>query len=47
MALDHPNTVTSLTVLDIVPTGDAFGRADMAFSLDFWVWSGHGPVEAW
>jgi len=26
-------------VLDIVPTGDAFRRADMDFSLGFWVWS--------
>jgi haloacetate dehalogenase len=39
MALDHPQTVASLSVLDIVPTGDAFGRADMNFSLGFWVWS--------
>jgi len=31
MALDHPQTVTSLSVLDIVPTGDAFGRADMEY----------------
>jgi haloacetate dehalogenase len=39
MALDHPDAVTRLTVLDIVPTGEAFRRADMAFSLGFWVWS--------
>lgn len=39
MALDHPDTVTRLAVLDIVPTGDAFGQADMAFSLGFWLWS--------
>jgi haloacetate dehalogenase len=39
MALDRPATVTRLAVLDIVPTGDAFDRADMAFSLGFWVWS--------
>ena len=39
MALDHPQTVTTLSVLDVVPTGDAFGRADMEFSLGFWVWS--------
>jgi len=39
MALDHPATVTRLAVLDIVPTGEAFGRADMHFSLGFWVWS--------
>jgi haloacetate dehalogenase len=39
MALDHPATVARLAVLDIVPTGEAFGRADMDFSLGFWVWS--------
>ncbi len=39
MALDHPEVVTRLAVLDIVPTGDAFHRADMDFSLDYWVWS--------
>jgi haloacetate dehalogenase len=39
MALDHPHTVDRLAVLDIVPTGDSFNRADMDFSLGFWVWS--------
>jgi haloacetate dehalogenase len=39
MALDHPEAVTRLAVLDIVPTGEAFRRADMAFSLGYWVWS--------
>jgi haloacetate dehalogenase len=39
MALDHPRAVTRLAVLDIVPTGEAFRRADMDFSLGFWLWS--------
>lgn len=39
MALDHPDAVTRLAVLDIVPTGDAFRGAGMDFSLGFWVWS--------
>lgn len=39
MALDHPHVMDRLAVLDIVPTGDAFDRADMDFSLGFWVWS--------
>ncbi|HEX3723626.1 MAG TPA: alpha/beta hydrolase [Nitrolancea sp.] len=39
LALDYPERVRKLAVLDIVPTGEAFRRADMAFSLDFWVWS--------
>ena len=39
MALDHQGAVSRLAVLDIVPTGEAFRRADMDFSLGFWVWS--------
>jgi haloacetate dehalogenase len=39
MALDHPDVVTRLAVLDIVPTGDAFDRADKEFALGYWVWS--------
>lgn len=39
MALDHPQSLRSLVVLDIVPTGDAYARADMDFSLGFWIWS--------
>jgi haloacetate dehalogenase len=39
MALDHPATVSHLAVLDIVPTGEAYARADGAFSLGYWVWS--------
>ena len=38
LALDHPDAVERLAVLDIVPTGVAFGRADMDFSLGFWLW---------
>jgi haloacetate dehalogenase len=39
LALDFPDRVEKLAVLDIVPTGDAYRRADMEFSLGFWVWS--------
>lgn len=39
MALDHPQAVTKLAVLDVVPTGDAFRLADKDFSLGYWVWS--------
>jgi len=39
MALDHPDTVSHLGVLDVVPTGEAYARADMDFSLGYWVWS--------
>jgi haloacetate dehalogenase len=30
--------VTKLAVLDIVPTWEAFSRADMAFGLSYWHW---------
>jgi haloacetate dehalogenase len=38
MALDHPRVVTKLAVLDIVPTWEAFSRADMSFGLGYWHW---------
>ena len=38
MALDHPDHVRKLAVLDIVPTGDALRRANADFARDFWVW---------
>jgi haloacetate dehalogenase len=38
MALDHPERVRKLAVLDIIPTGEAFRRANMAFGLGFWHW---------
>ncbi len=38
MALDHPVVVTKLAVLDIVPTWEAFSRADMSFGLSYWHW---------
>jgi len=39
MAIDHPDVVTKLAVLDIVPTGESFARADKEFALGYWVWS--------
>jgi haloacetate dehalogenase len=39
LALDHPESVTNLTVMDVVPTGDAYRRAEKDFSLGYWVWS--------
>jgi haloacetate dehalogenase len=39
MALDLPDAVSRLAVLDILPTGDVFSRMDMESSLAFWVWS--------
>jgi pimeloyl-ACP methyl ester carboxylesterase len=39
LALDHPDAVTRLAVMDIIPVGEAYRRADRAFSLAYWVWS--------
>jgi haloacetate dehalogenase len=38
MALDQPAQVRKLAVLDIIPTGEAFQRANMAFGLGYWHW---------
>ena len=38
LALDHPGILTRLAVLDILPTWEAFSRADMAFGLGYWHW---------
>jgi haloacetate dehalogenase len=38
LAIDHPTRVRKLGVLDIIPTGEAFRRADMAFGLGYWHW---------
>jgi haloacetate dehalogenase len=38
LALDHPERVRKLAVLDIIPTGEAFRRADMTFGLGYWHW---------
>ena len=39
MALDHPDAVERVAVLDIVPTGHAFNNAHQDFALGYWVWS--------
>jgi haloacetate dehalogenase len=38
MALDHPERVLKLAVLDIIPTGESFWRADTGFGLAYWHW---------
>ncbi|GAA1306405.1 alpha/beta fold hydrolase [Pseudonocardia xinjiangensis] len=38
LALDHPQAVRRLTVLDIVPTSEAWAHADRNFALDYWHW---------
>jgi haloacetate dehalogenase len=39
LALDHPGRVDALAVLDLVPTGEAWDRADARLALGFWPWS--------
>ncbi|MDB5557500.1 MAG: alpha/beta hydrolase fold protein [Enterovirga sp.] len=38
LALDHPDRVDRLAVLDIVPTLEHFERADMSFALGYYHW---------
>ena len=39
MALDHPERVERLAVLDIAPTGEVWRRADRAFARGYWHWT--------
>jgi haloacetate dehalogenase len=39
LALDHPDRVERLTVLDILPTEDTWERADKKLATAFWPWS--------
>jgi haloacetate dehalogenase len=39
MALDHPDVISRLGVLDIVTTSDAFRSMDMELARAFWVWT--------
>jgi haloacetate dehalogenase len=39
LALDHPSGVERLAVLDILPTGTVWERADARFALAYWPWS--------
>jgi haloacetate dehalogenase len=39
MALDHPDRVERLAVLDVVPTGEAWSRADRDFAKGYWHWA--------
>jgi haloacetate dehalogenase len=38
LALDHPDRVARLAVLDVLPTEVAWGRADSRFALGYWPW---------
>ena len=38
MALDHPDHISALSVLDIVPTAEVWARADDRLALVYWHW---------
>lgn len=38
IALDHPQVVTRVSILDIIPTGEVWARADKRFALGYWHW---------
>jgi haloacetate dehalogenase len=39
MALDSPEAVRRLTVMDVIPTGEVWARADARFALGYWHWA--------
>ncbi|MCW2619306.1 MAG: dehH [Modestobacter sp.] len=39
MALDSPDAVRRLTVMDVIPTGEVWARADARFALGYWHWA--------
>jgi haloacetate dehalogenase len=39
MALDHPDAIERAAVLDIVPTGEVWWRADAALARGYWHWA--------
>ena len=47
LALDHPQRLTRLAVLDIIPTGEAWRRAGVEFGMVNWHWyflAQHAPL---
>jgi haloacetate dehalogenase len=39
LALDHPDRVTHLAVLDVIPVAEVWDRADARLATAFWPWS--------
>jgi haloacetate dehalogenase len=39
MALDAPEVVNRLTVMDVIPTGEVWARADARLALGYWHWA--------
>jgi haloacetate dehalogenase len=46
LALDHPDAVTRLAVLDSVPIGEALARCDARFATKWWHWFFLGDPKA-
>jgi haloacetate dehalogenase len=44
-ALDHPERVSALAVLDAVPIGEALARADARFAQSWWHWFFFGQTD--
>jgi haloacetate dehalogenase len=44
-ALDHPDAVGRLGILDAVPIGEALSRADARFSASWWHWFFFGQTD--
>jgi haloacetate dehalogenase len=44
-AMDHPDVVTALAVLDSIPIGEALGRADARFASAWWHWFFFGQTS--
>jgi haloacetate dehalogenase len=39
LALDHPEAIRRVSILDIVPTSEVWARADRRFAIGYWHWS--------
>jgi len=47
LALDHPQAVSRVSILDIIPTGEVWARADARFALGYWHWSFLAQPHPW
>ncbi|MEV6840222.1 alpha/beta hydrolase [Streptomyces sp. NPDC051133] len=45
LALDHPEAVSAVTVLDAVPIGEALRRCDAVFAASWWHWFFLGQTD--
>jgi len=45
LALDHPDAVATLAVLDCIPIGEHLRRADARFAHAWWHWFFFGQTE--